>query len=91
MTREFSAHVRRFLLLAVLAFCAAAQPAQQRRPPSDEEQLRQAEAQLLRIANEHRQARSATSWKWGWVAGGFTVIGLSAGTVVAVRRLRAGQ
>ena len=64
---------------------------QQRGLPSTDEQLRQAESQLLRITGEHRQAEEAASNRWKWIAGGAIAAGLMLGTVVVVRRLRASR
>ena len=77
------------LLWSILPLVAMGQvSAQQRRSPSADEQLRQAEGQLLRIAAEHRQAEKAASNRWKWIAGGVIAAGLTAGAVVLVRRRR---
>lgn len=77
------------MLGSVLPLVAADQIlAQPRRPASADEQLRQAEGQLLRIAAEHRQAQAAGSRRWKWIAAGAIAAGVTLGAVVIVRRHR---
>ena len=84
------------LLGGILPFSGAAQvagerTAQQRESRSPEEQMRQAESQLLRIAAEHHQVERAASNRWKRMAGGAIIAGLALGIVAAVRRRRSGR
>lgn len=80
------------LLSGLLPLVAAGEvPGQQKGPPSVEEEMRQAEGQLVRIAAEHRQAEKAATHRGAWVAGGVAVAGLMVGAATIARRRRSGR